>query len=277
MNKQLQNKIDYSIDLIRKFEQLALKYDERGFWVAFSGGKDSQVILELTKIAGVKYHAEMQVTTVDPPELMKFVRKYYPDVKLNRPKINMYDLIRKKKSLPLIGRRFCCYYLKELSGANTVTLIGIRAAESVKRAKRNEVEISGHKFSGTLDQFNNYRETNVSCVKGKDKILVSPILKWTDKDVWDFIHEKGLPYCELYNEQRRIGCMFCPMSRPKQKIRELEKYPGVVRAFKKAIQYLIDNNNYGNTNNLTADEIFEIWITNKSFKSINRNQLELFK
>jgi phosphoadenosine phosphosulfate reductase len=228
MNRTLQHKIQYSIDLIRKAEPLALEYSSDGFHLAFSGGKDSQVLYELTKMAGVKYHAEMQVTTVDPPELMKFVRKHYPDVKLNRPKLNMYKLIEKKKMLPLMNKRFCCFYLKELSGAKTVTLIGIRASESVRRAKCNEFEISGRKFSGSIDQFNNAKESIIACVKGKDKILLSPILRWTDSDVWNFIRELKLPYCELYDQgQHRIGCMFCPMSRPKQKRKEQIKYPGV--------------------------------------------------
>ena len=74
------NKIDTAIQTIQKAESLALKYQDYGFHLAFSGGKDSQVIYELTKMAGVKFKAFMQVTTLDPPELMRFVRKNYPDV-----------------------------------------------------------------------------------------------------------------------------------------------------------------------------------------------------
>ena len=56
----LQDKINYSIDLIRRAESLALKMNPEGFYLAFSGGKDSQVIYELAKMAGVKvirFHA----------------------------------------------------------------------------------------------------------------------------------------------------------------------------------------------------------------------------
>lgn len=86
----LQNRIDYSIALLRKAEPLALKMDKRGFHLAFSGGKDSQVLYHIAQMAGVKFHAEMQITTLDPPELMAFVRRNYPDVKLNRPEIIEY-------------------------------------------------------------------------------------------------------------------------------------------------------------------------------------------
>jgi len=40
----------------------------------------------------------MQVTTLDPPELMKFVRKNYPDVIMERPEINFYNLIKRKNN-----------------------------------------------------------------------------------------------------------------------------------------------------------------------------------
>lgn len=90
------NKIDQAILTIQKAEPLALKYQDYGFHLAFSGGKDSQVIYELCKMAGVKFRPVMQVTTLDPPELMRFVRKNYPDVILSRPDINFYNLIIKK-------------------------------------------------------------------------------------------------------------------------------------------------------------------------------------
>lgn len=110
-----------AIDFIRNAEPLALRMDERGFHVAFSGGKDSQVLLRLVEMAGVKHHAEMQVTTVDSPNLMRFVREHYPQVKMNRPQMNMRQLIAKKGMLPTRQSRYCCAYLKEQAGAGTVT------------------------------------------------------------------------------------------------------------------------------------------------------------
>ena len=128
------NKVDKAIETIQKAESLALKYQDYGFHLAFSGGKDSQVIYELCKMAGVKFRPVMQVTTIDPPEVMRFIRKNYPDVILERPEINFYKLIVKKMGLPTRRMRYCCQYLKEQAGAGTVTIIGIRRAESNKRA-----------------------------------------------------------------------------------------------------------------------------------------------
>jgi len=262
----LQSKIEHSISVLQKAEKLALLYNHDGFHLAFSGGKDSMVMYRLAQMAGVKFTAHMQVTTLDPPELMKFVRGNYPDVTLHRPDLNFYELIKKKKILPLRNMRYCCHYLKEQAGAGTVTLIGIRAAESVKRAKRNEVEISGKKYSNTLDQFNIDVDTKPICIKGKEKILISPIFHWTDREVWQFIRDNKMEYCSLYdNGYTRIGCMFCPMSSKKSKQRDRLRYPKVELTIKKSIQYLVDTIGFCNKFNATTDEIFDWWISNESY------------
>ena len=272
----LQTKIDYSIALLRKAEPLALEMSPDGFHLAFSGGKDSQTLYHLAKMAGVRFKAHMQITTLDPPELMHFVRTHYPDVELHRPEINFYKLIVKKKMLPMRYARYCCAYLKEQAGAGTVTLIGIRAAESARRAKRNELETSDRAYSGSLDQFNRDKKQYHQCVSGKDKIMLSPIFKWTDADVWNFIRGNGIKYCKLYDEGfHRIGCIFCPMASRKIKALERNRYPGVEKAIKRSIQKIIDENGYGNEYHATADEIFDWWVSNTSAKKyfgIIRNQ-----
>jgi phosphoadenosine phosphosulfate reductase len=257
---------------MRKSEPLALSMHSDGFHLAFSGGKDSIVMYRLAEMAGVKFKAHMQITTLDPPELMHFVRSHYPAVELCRPAINFYNLIKKKKMLPLRQARYCCQYLKEQAGAGTVTLIGIRREESVRRSKRNEVETTNRKYSGTFDQFNIENEKQDVCLNGKDKLLISPILYWTHTDIWEFIYENNTPYCELYNEgYNRIGCMFCPMAGKKAKQLDRRRYPGVERAIKKSIQYLIDTNNYGIKYNATADEVFDWWVSNKGFDEYFEN------
>lgn len=218
-------------------------------------------------MAGVRFRAHMQVTTIDPPQLMKFVRRQYPGVVLHRPPLNMYQLIVKKKSLPTRAMRWCCAELKEKAGAGTVTVIGIRRAESTRRAKRNELEVDNHKFSGSFDQFNRYKETEIVCMGGRDKIILSPILDWTDRDVWQFIRQQNLPYCELYDQGfYRIGCIFCPMSNKRSIALERKMYPGVERAFKRAIKKLCDTTDYGAMLNKDPDLIFEWWVGKKSMK-----------
>ena len=117
-----------------------------------------------------------------------------------------------------------------------------------------------------------------SCIKGKDKILISPIFHWTDADVWNFIRSKELPYCELYdNGFHRIGCMFCPMASVREKAKALKRYPKVAQKYKEAIQALIDIGCYGQKYNMTADEIFDCWIKNENFSTVldKRRQKEI--
>lgn len=272
------NKIDKAILTIKNAESLALKYQDYGFHLAFSGGKDSQVIYHLCKMAGVKFKAFMQVTTIDPPELMKFVRKNYPDVIMQRPPINFYKLIIKKKSLPTQKIRFCCNVLKEQSGAGTVTILGIRKSESLQRSKRNELEISGHKYSNSLDQFNIDNENQILCIKGKDKILLSPIIDWANADVWNFIRNNNIEYCKLYdNGFKRIGCIFCPMCTKKEKVKFRKIYPRIEIEIKKSIAELVKNG-YGVKLNNNIDDVFNWWLSGKSQDKYlaDKKQIELF-
>lgn len=259
--KILKDKIDYSISLLKKAEPLALRYNSEGFYLCFSGGKDSQALYHIAKLAGVKFVAHMNLTSVDPPQVLKFIRKHYPDVILHRPSESIYKMIPKHKCLPTRMIRWCCSLLKEQSGAGNVALIGIRKSESYKRSKRQELEISGHKFSGNFDQFSEHQETEITCIKGKDKIMVSPILDWTDTDVWEFLNSNNIPHCELYDMgYNRIGCIMCPMSSKKNAIRDREMFPGIEKAYKKAISNLLKvHPNYAKKLNGNVDLIFDWW------------------
>lgn len=269
MKTNLQTKIDYSVSLLHKCEQMAMDFDpENGFALAFSGGKDSQVLYHIAKMAGVKFKAHMNLTSIDPPEVIRFVKRNYPDVALIKPKMSIYDMAKKKGILPTKRMRWCCAEYKEKSGAGKVTLIGIRKEESVRRSKRNEVELNNHKFSGTFDQWSEHKETMVKCVGGKDSILVSPIIYWTERDVWNFLNSNGIVHCELYDRgYKRIGCILCPMSSKKTKIRDIKEYPHVVRKWKKAIEWLRENK-WAQREQLPDDVemSFNWWISGEAFK-----------
>ena len=85
--KTLAEKIKDAVSFIKRAEKLAMKMQpDHGFWLSFSGGKDSVVILELAKMAGVKFSAYYSVTTIDPPELVRFIIEEHPEVKRILPK-----------------------------------------------------------------------------------------------------------------------------------------------------------------------------------------------
>ena len=264
----LRTKILYSIDLIRKSEKMALRLDPvDGFYNTFSGGKDSQCLYHLVKLAGVKAKTHMNLTSVDPPEVIRFVKRHYPDVELIKPRISIYEMAKKKHLLPTMRFRWCCAEYKEMSGAGKVTLIGVRKQESARRAKRGEIStnIKGKRAEETFDQWSEHEEQMVACVGGKDKILVSPIIYWTERDVWEFLNMNDIPHCELYDQgNTRIGFICCPMSQPRQKAKEMKRWPHVKRNWLKTIQWLKDNG-YSNHVEESAETNFRWWISGKSF------------
>lgn len=260
---RLQKKMLHSVELLQKAEKIALNYDaEQGYYLAFSGGKDSQALYHMTQLAGVRFQGHMNLTSVDPPEVIRFVKKNYPEVELIKPGKSIFQHAIEKKIVPTMRVRWCCAEYKETAGAGKVTLIGIRRAESSRRAKRNEVEINNHKFSGNLDGLEEYRleqkakrlkrkskadgvnitnadkEQTLGCIHGKESLLISPIIYWTEQDVWEFLNDVvKVPHCSLYDEGwHRIGCIGCPMSSHKQKMLENERYPHVKRGWIKAIK-----------------------------------------
>lgn len=271
----LDEKIEYSINLLRKSEEMALRMDpENGFYLAFSGGKDSQVLYHLAVQGGVKFKAHMNLTSVDPPEVIRFVKKNYPDVERIKPRMSIYEMAKKKGCLPTRLVRWCCEEFKEMSGAGKVTLIGIRKSESTNRKKRNEIETGDRKFSGTFDQWSEHQEKMVTCVGGKDKILVSPILYWTEKDVWDYLKRMHIPYCELYDKgYKRIGCIMCPMSNYKQNVREMKDFPHVGKNWRKTIEWLIENKWKDKPLLQDPDLALKWWISKKSFKEFYADEV----
>ena len=265
----LKEKIDYSINLLRKAQKMAMEYSEDGFFLAFSGGKDSQALYHIAKMAGVKFVAHYSLTTLDPPELVKFIKKNYPDVIIDRPKLTFLQLCEKRRFLPTRIARFCCAELKETQGAGTVTLTGVRRAESVQRSKRNEFELSRRKFSGTIDQFNRVRETDFACISGRDKIIVNPIISWTDNDVWEFLNDVvKVEHCELYDEGwKRIGCLFCPMGSKKELARMEKRYPKYKEAILRVIHRMRMNGYLNSYPDLTDEEVFQWWTSKKNIKN----------
>lgn len=263
-------KLQHSIELLQKSEELALRYSKDGFFLAFSGGKDSQALYHVAVLAGVKFKSHYSLTTLDPPEVVRFIKTEYPDVVIDRPKLTFSQLCVKKKMLPTRIARFCCAELKETQGANTVTLTGVRKAESVNRSKRNEMErvsssekrrVSGD-YNTVNDQFTREREIEgVQCIKGKDKIVVNPIIEWTDKDVWHFLNDVvKVKHCSLYDEGfQRIGCLFCPMSDKKSINREIRRYPKYYDMMIRTICKIRQEGGLRVFAGLTDDDVFEWW------------------
>lgn len=179
----LEQMVGEAIDFLRAHEP------PEGYFVGFSGGKDSICTLELCRMAGVRHEAWYSCTRIDPPEIYKFIRQHYPTVKWAYPSISFWDGIR-RNSPPFTYRRWCCDVLKKNPVKHiplNMRVFGIRAEESARRAARPRV------------------------AKVKRNTMLKPIFNWSEWHVWEFIESNSLAYPSLYDRGfTRIGCVICP-------------------------------------------------------------------
>ncbi len=236
----IDKKVEDAIRLMQHYEP------EEGYFLAFSGGKDSVVLYDIAVKAGVKFDVHYCNTQIDPPELRLFIKKYYPDIDWINPKLSMFQLIEKHRMLPTRRIRYCCRHLKETTAKGRVLLDGVRASESYTRSL--------------------YDRYNVR----KDKEILHGILDWTETEIWLYIITRKLPYCKLYDEGfTRLGCIGCPMATRKQREFEFERYPSIREGFKRALRnaYAKKPNTYFGTD---IEAYFEWWMSEESVDNIDK-------
>lgn len=251
MTDELSIKIRTTIQRLKEYEP------SKGYFLAFSGGKDSMVIYDLAIKAGVKFDAHFNMTTVDPNEVRVFIKENYPTVIWERPKISMFKLIEKHGMLPTRIIRYCCRELKEIGGSGRIIITGVRHAESIRRRKRKLFE-----------------ESHVR----KKTWFLHPIIDWSDLDVWDYIHHNNLKYCSLYDEGKtRIGCIMCPMQGTKGMLQDKERFPKYYNAYLHAIDRMLKKakkDGHVWRHGTTAEQVMYWWIHN-SDEDIKTLQQEL--
>lgn len=215
LRRPLAEKIESAIGLLQLYEGKALDLSQDGFWLAYSGGKDSECILELARMAGVKYQPVYNVTTIDPPEVVRFIKREHPEVRINRlPKSLLTRVVEKGNGPPTRRARWCCEEYKERGGAGMAKVVGVRVVESARRAKLWRAVVPGR--NGGL--------------------FLCPIVYWTDRDVWAFHRRRNLPRCELYDEGfKRLGCIGCPLAGAKMQAREFARWPRYAAMWRRAV------------------------------------------
>lgn len=287
----LSTKVKKSIERLKTFEP------EEGYYLAYSGGKDSDVIRILADLANVKHENVHNLTTVDAPETIQYI-KSLPDVRINQPFYkdgkfkSMWNLIVKKGSPPLRMSRYCCSEFKENNGKDRVVITGVRWAESARRRetadvvkiigkpKTNQklamdlnVDFKVTRQGGLImnDDNDENRRMVEQCYR-TSKVIVNPIVEWSDSDVWEFLRYYGCRSNPLYEcGYSRIGCIGCPMSGQKEMQREFNLYPiyraNYVRAFDKMIEKRIND---GKTTGLWTDgeSVMRWWLGEDSRQTI---------
>lgn len=239
-----------AIDFIRQHEP------PEGYYVGFSGGKDSIVTLDLVRRSGVRHEAWHSLTSIDPPEVVGFVRREYPDVKIAKPQRSVYDGIA-YHGPPRRNMRWCCDELKKQPSLDIPMqhrIMGIRAEESMRRAARGRV-------------------SDIK-IKKHSMVIYKPIFAWKEWAIWEYIEKYGLKYPSLYDEGfHRIGCVVCPFvlqDRPgsiRERTESQRRWPGIWRAYKDACR------KWHEQKNRTGHKDFEVWwdayVTGKPMKEMD--------
>ena len=215
----LNRKIDFAIKLLQSIPQ------DGPIELSYSGGKDSDVILELAKMSGIPFEAIYKNTTIDPPGTIAHCREN--GVTILKPTMSYLKIIE-THSMPSRWSRFCCKILKEYKIYNRA-IQGIRRAESSKRAIR-------------------YKEPEYcrTFAKGEKVRIYLPILEWSNDDICNFIHDRNIKCAPVYYDEngqfhveRRLGCIGCPL-RSDNGVGEYLKYPKLLKQVVKSAQRYLD-------------------------------------
>ena len=285
MDETLKEKEQKAIERLQLFEP-----QDEPYYLCYSGGKDSDCIRILAELAGVNYELHHNLTTVDAPETVQYV-KSIPNIIIDKARYKdgthktMWNLIVKNKIPPTRYMRYCCSQLKEPGGKGKLKITGVRAGESAKRKKNNGiVNVIGkpktmqknaekmgvdydikNKNSLVLNYDNNNSRRFVEYCYRTTSTSVNPILDWTEEDVWNFLNYYDCKSNPLYEcGFKRVGCIGCPMASKKVRAEEFERYPKYynmyLNAFDKMLKARDEKENKEKSWN-TAEEVMEWYLS----------------
>lgn len=266
-----------AIEYLKAFEP-----KDEPYYLCYSGGKDSDTIRILASLAGVSHDIENNHTTLDAPETVRYIRSI-PGVHINYPKKSIWQLIVEKGMPPTRSTRYCCAEQKEKGGKGRVKITGVRKDESAARAANGGlVKILGKtktmekaaiemgveydltpKRGIVLNHDNAPSRQFVEHCYRTTSTMINPIIDWTNRDVWEFLHHYGCKSNPLYeNGFCRVGCIGCPLGGFKSMKREFALYPkyqeNYIRAFDKMIARRRERGLEISWN--TGEECFAWWI-----------------
>lgn len=234
--------------------------------VRYSGGKDSDTILQLAKESGVPFRVTHNLTTADPPDNVYYIRRVFArlreegiDCRINVPKRSLWRIMRETLVVPSRLMRVCCSELKERRMPDAPYIVtGVRWAESAGRRAKSGIAMvytasapppSSPRYTAgeqaaaaagllTTDDASSRRLFEQCAMRGVR--VLNPIIDWSDDDVRSYLRSRGIEGNPLYKEGwTRIGCVGCPLAGRRAREIAFARYPKLYKAWADAIAYII--------------------------------------
>lgn len=251
------SKIETAYERFRWAAKEAERLFDMPLVVQYSGGKDSDVILQLAKESGVPFRVTHNLTTADPPDNVYYIRRVFAalreegiDCRINVPKRSLWKIMRETLVIPSRIMRVCCSELKERKMPDAPYIVtGVRWAESAGRRAKSGIAMVCARGGGeqaaasagllTTDDASSRRLFEQCQMRGVR--VLNPIIDWSDDDVWDYLASRHIEGNPLYKEGwTRIGCVGCPLARRRAREIAFARYPGLYKAWHDAIAYVIE-------------------------------------
>lgn len=252
VSKELQQKIDTAYERFRWAAKEAERLFDMPLVVQYSGGKDSDVILQLAKESGVPFRVTHNLTTADPPDNVYYIRRVFAalreegiEAKINIPKRSLWKIMRETLVIPSRLIRVCCSELKERKMPDAPYIVtGVRWAESAGRRAKSGIAMvynaTARADAGllTTDDASSRRLFEQCQMRGVR--VLNPIIDWGDDDVWYYLASRHIEGNPLYKEGwTRIGCVGCPLACRRAREIAFARYPKLYKAWHDAIAYVI--------------------------------------
>lgn len=267
MTEDLKNKIAEAQQALKLAADMSAHYYNAPLIICYSGGKDSDVLLDIAKrcLQPSQFEVMNAHTTVDAPETVYHIREVFKECEgqgiktsIHYPPLTMWRLIEKKKMPPTRIARYCCKVLKETSTPNRLAAVGVREDESTARRGRDVFAVLGqrkreaeyrstpHTYAmfklDTLGREDAYECKFIKACKEKRDTIANPIYKFTNQNVWEYAELFNLKMNPLYKKgYKRIGCIGCPLGGPKNQKKEFADYPKYKENYIKAFDRMLES------------------------------------